>query len=150
MNAKTYNWENEVFVVMPIGEQGTEIAKNFDQIYHYVIKEAVKGKNLHSVRADEIPGSNIVEDIYLYLDNCPIVIADLTGQNPNFLYEVGYRHCTKGKTILLAQNKNYVPFNLAVNRVIIYDITCPKGCHEARKAIEKHLDEILEELHVGT
>ena len=141
MNAEKHSWENEVFVGMPIGQKGTGTAKNFDQIYRYLIKEAVKGKNLRCVRADEIPGSNIVEDIRAYLENSPIMIADLTGQNPNVLYELGYRHCAKGKTILLAQQKTDIPFDLAGQRVIIYDVTCPKGCHEAREAIERHLVE---------
>ncbi len=149
MSTEKHSWENIMFVVMPIGKKGSGIAKNFDQIYIYIVKDAVKGTGLCCIRADEIQGANIVDDIHAYLKNCPIVVADLTGQNANVLYEVGYRICIKGKILLLAQHKSDIPFNLACHRVIIYDPTCPRGCHETREAIRNSLEEMLSEFHVG-
>jgi len=147
MNSKKHNQEKkcECFVVMPIGGKRNDTNKTFDEIYRYLIKTTVEGKNLRCVRADEssTPGS-IIEDIRTHLANSAIVIADITGQNPNVLYEVGFRHGAKGRTILLAQNMADVPFDLREHRVVIYDVTSPKGYHEAKKAIESHLEELLE------
>jgi len=142
MSAKKHAWSDECFVVMPIGKRAA------DEFYHYFLKPVVEGKGLCSVRADEIssPSSIIIEDIYAHLANSGVVVADITGQNENVLYEVGYRHGTGSPIILLVQSLEDIPFDLKGHRVVLYDVSNPRGYHRAKEAVERHLDEIVCEL----
>jgi hypothetical protein len=139
MKAKKHDWSEECFVVMPIGK-GTS-----DEFYHYFLKPVIEGKGFRPVRADEIssPGSIIIQDIYVHLANSGVVVGDITGQNPNVLYEVGYRHGAGGPVILLVQSVDDVPFDLKGHRIVPYNVSSAKGYHKAKEAIERHLDEIM-------
>jgi hypothetical protein len=81
------------FVIAPIGEPASEIRKRSDQVFTYVITPAVQECGYTALRADQIsePGlidSQVIERIV----NDPLVIADLTGHNPNVFYELALRH----------------------------------------------------------
>lgn len=56
--------------------------------------------------------ANIIRDIILDLDRSDLVIADLTGLNPNVMYELGIRHGFCRKTILITQDRQEIPFDL--------------------------------------
>jgi hypothetical protein len=85
--------DNTCFVIAPIGEPASEIRKRSDQVFTYVITPAVQECGYTALRADQIsePGlidSQVIERIV----NDPLVIADLTGHNPNVFYELALRH----------------------------------------------------------
>ncbi len=105
---------NLCFVLMPF-------AKSFDDIYRLVIKPAVQQAGLEVMRADLIftPGS-IMEQIRSAIQQSRLCIADLTGVNPNVLYELGIAQALKKPCILMTQNIEDVPFDLRQYRVIEY------------------------------
>jgi len=106
--------ERLCFVLMPIKKGWTEgVWKKIVQI--------VKAQDLKALRADDIfsPGE-IMDDIWKALNRARVVIADLSGRNPNVFYELGIAH-TLGKTcILIAQSKDDVPFDVAQSRILFY------------------------------
>jgi len=70
-----------------------------------------------------------------------IVIADLTGLNPNVMYELGIAHTVGKETMLIYQkteNTLKFPFDLAHIRRIEYENTAPGG-----KKLENELRETL-------
>ena len=144
MKTEKHDFKNECFVAMPIGGNGDKTTQTLNEFYRYVIKLAVEELDCYCVRADEIaiPGS-IKKDIVTHLRKCWVVIADLTGQNPNVLYEVGVRDGSKGAMILLAQSMSDVPSDVRDCRVVIYDVSSPKGCHEAKGRIKEALSKLL-------
>ena len=113
------------FVIMPFGKEGTPDHKRNMEIFEKVIKQSVVKTGIVSaqdcVRVDLIdkPGS-IVKDIVQGLHQSDIVIADLTGRNPNVSYELGARHILRRGTILLTQSQEDVPFHLRTDRIILY------------------------------
>ena len=133
------------FVIMPFGKEGSTEREQFDDTYENIIKKAVEesGLGLKCVRADEItrPGS-IIDDIIRYAIKSKCVIADMTGKNPNVFYELGIRHSFSGRTILLAQSSNDLPFDVGPQRTIMYSNSTSA---EAEKA-EKKLIEFLVEM----
>jgi hypothetical protein len=105
------------FVLMPF-------ADNFKEVYE-IIKEALEGPDLNFVcrRADELRGGgHVIEDILRFIGGAEVVIADLTGKNPNVFYELGIAHMKKDldQVILLTQDAESVPFDLKVLRCIEY------------------------------
>jgi hypothetical protein len=61
-----------------------------------------------------------LERIYRQIDLADIIIADMTGQNPNVFYEVGYAHAKGKMCILLTSNADDIPFDLKHHRHIVY------------------------------
>ena len=48
------------------------------------------------------------------------MICDLTGRNPNVLYETGIAHALNREVIMVVQNNQDVPFDLGQRRYIPY------------------------------
>src|SRR5690349_23800137 len=117
------------FVIMPIGDPSNdETSRRFEHIYTHWIKTAVEELHpisgatqitCHRADKDTRPG-DIITQVIESLSDADIVIADLTGRNPNVFYELGVRHALRNGTILLAQDINDVPFDLRGQRTIHY------------------------------
>lgn len=137
----------EVFVVTPIGKKGTETYEKFDAIFKSMIEPAVKSidKDFEVTRADKIakPGS-FVKDILDRLKNSYLVIANLTGMNPNVFYELGVRHTLSNRTIIITEDYSTIPSDLKEYRAIEYsaDIT---GIEHFKSALTKTINEIIED-----
>ena len=108
---------NTCFVLMPFDE-------GLVAVYEHGIKPAVEELGLKIKRADELySGQSILGDIWQGIQSAEIVIADLTGKNPNVMYGLGLCHALWKKVILLSQIRDDVPFDLRAWRVLWYDFT---------------------------
>lgn len=133
------------FIIGPIGdkdsEDGSPARLAFEegiQIFEEVISPACKAFGLEAVRADLISRSGeIPEQIFRELRDCPVVIADLTGANPNVMYELGLRHTTGRVTIQIGE-KERLPFDISSIRTIMFRRT-EAGLVQARKDLSKAL-----------
>lgn len=72
-------------------------------------------------RADSLYGHNILEDIWIAINESPLIIADITSRNPNVFYEIGIAHTLGKKVILLTQEVADIPFDFKNYRHIIYE-----------------------------
>jgi hypothetical protein len=74
------------FTIMPLGGW-------FDQFYLEIYKPAIESTGLSPRRADDLyRPRTIVHDIWEYTRNAKVILADLTGKNPNVFYELGLGH----------------------------------------------------------
>ncbi len=106
--------EHDVFIIMPFAENWS------DSVWNHAIKPTVESLGLNAVRADDLYGQNIMEDVWKGILQSSIVIADITGRNANVFYELGIAHTLGKKVILLTQDVKDIPFDLNVYRHIIY------------------------------
>jgi hypothetical protein len=139
--------ENTCFVISPIGKEGTQEHSKFKDVFEYIIKKAVKesGYELRVARADDINRTgSFIKDILENIHSSFVVIADLTGQNPNVFYELGVRHCLAPRTILIAQSLDDIPTDLREYRTIVYD-TSAKGATQFQTRLSAYLEEIYKE-----
>jgi hypothetical protein len=145
MNSQTIVPSLKAFVVGPIGdkdaEDGSPARIAFEegiQVFEDVISPACIAFGLEAIRADMIAHSGeIPEQIFRQLRDCPVVIADLTGANPNVMYELGLRHTTGHVTIQIGE-KGRLPFDVAAIRTIMFKRT-EAGLVQARKDLAKSL-----------
>ncbi len=71
---------------------------------------------------DEGNQQNILMDIIQPIYESDIVIADLTGLNPNVMYELGLAHSFNKKTIVITKDDlSQLPFDLKQYRAKDYD-----------------------------
>jgi hypothetical protein len=110
--------------------------KVFDSVYKYGIKEAVTRCECLCQRVDEqIFEESILERIYAQIAKADIVVADMTGRNPNVYYETGYAHALNKRVILLTQDSSDIPFDLKHYPHIVYKNDIPR----LRRELEKHV-----------
>jgi hypothetical protein len=54
-----------------------------------------------------------------------VLVAELTGRNPNVFYELGLAHALNKPVVLVSASQADVPFDLHHIRVIYYDMRDP-------------------------
>lgn len=127
------------FVIMPFG--------NFnDELYREIIKECLEENYITAIRADELYGSKpIMEDILKNIESSELIIADLSGRNPNVFYELGIAHTRKNDNtvIIISQDINDVPFDLRPYRIIPYTPTI-----SGAKSLKRQLSETLRDFRL--
>ena len=73
------------FVVSPIGDEKSDIRKNADQLFKHIILPVCESCGFIAERVDQMnDADSITQKILDSLENADLVIADITGYNPNF------------------------------------------------------------------
>lgn len=99
---------------------------NLDETYEKVIQPLFYEEfpDFELIRADELVGSNIIDkDMYNLLLKAELVIADITTDNANALYELGVRHALRPfSTIIMCQKREKTfGFDLNHTRILTYN-----------------------------
>lgn len=124
------------FVVM-------QFTPEYNDLYAQVIRPVAESVGLECIRADEFAGPGIIiSDIERQIHECDVVIAEITPENCNVFYEVGYAHATGKPTILIAQRGKVLPFDVSAFRTLFYENTIV-GKHNIELGLRKHLEGIL-------
>ena len=112
------------FVISPIGDAGTDIRKNADQLYQHIIMPVCEKCGFSTQGVDELNTSDsITQEIFDVLNEYELVIADLTGHNPNVFFEIGYRTKSQKPIIYLNSKNEILPFDMSTIRTFEYDLT---------------------------
>jgi hypothetical protein len=115
------------FVIGPIGDRlaaiGTEARKTYEEaleVFETVIRPACKAVRLDPIRSDGLArAGELTDQIFQQLRDADVVIADLTGANPNVMYELGLRH-TREKLTLQVGEDGRLPFDINVIRTVMF------------------------------
>jgi nucleoside 2-deoxyribosyltransferase len=102
--------------------------------------------DLKCQKADDFFATDsLMETIASKIKAASLVIADLTGRNPNVFYELGLAHAWHKPVILLAKRSEDVPSDLRAQRYYQYDITKQAGTRALGVALRGFLDQELSE-----
>ncbi|WP_323954914.1 hypothetical protein [Aeromonas hydrophila] len=126
----------KAFVVMQFTEK-------FNELYDNVIKPVCEQKGLEPIRADDMYSNGlIIHDIIQSIQQSSLIISDITPDNPNVYYEVGYAHAAGKNVILMCdREREKLPFDLSGFRTIFYSNTIA-GKSKVEETLKKHLDNI--------
>ena len=104
----------QVFVLMPFREEPEPI--------YQIIKESGQRAGLRIMRADEMvaPGQ-ITAQISDAIARAGLIVADITGQNANVLFEIGMATSLGKDVLIISQDRESIPFDIADQRVIFYE-----------------------------
>jgi hypothetical protein len=136
------------FVIMQIGAKGTPDRKRADDMYNFVISPILLEANLEPYRSDLDPTPGQVNTQMLRrLVEAQIVIADLTGRNPNVFYEFGIVHAFARPVIALVDSASSLPFDAHDERVIELgehaEVLGAGQAEEAKAALREALKVVL-------
>jgi hypothetical protein len=124
------------FTLMPFSQPWST------RIWEKIIKPIAAREGLRAIRADDLFGQDIMEDVWRGILTSRVVIADITGRNPNVFYELGIAHTLGKKVILLTQNIDDIPFDLNRYRHIIYEDNMD-GYSKLKEQLKSSLRDIL-------
>jgi hypothetical protein len=130
------------FFVTPIGHANSDERKRADSIKKYILNEVLSGK-YRVVRADELPQpGSITHQVIKMLHHADLVVADLTGVNPNVVYELAVRHSFNKISIHLIDKAELIPFDLKDERTIAFDLSDLMSIDDCKQQLAKVIKEI--------
>lgn len=116
----------------PVGSPGRTRYEESIRMWEEVFEPAAKTFGLSPVRADRISDTGEIPDqIFTYLRDADVVIADLSHANPNVMYELGLRHSLLGKVTIQVGEYETLPFDVTTIRTIQF-LRTPAGLISAR------------------
>ena len=125
------------FVLMPFSEE-------FKALYAEFIRPSLEKGGFGVKLADDINNDhNILRDIVEGIGDSQLVVADLTGSNPNVLYELGLAHALRKPVMHLTQSLDDVPFDLSSYRMLVYGTNFME-IREAKEKLEEKARVFLE------
>ena len=129
------------FVISPIGEDGSDTRKRADQVFKYIISPVCEECGFEAIRVDKVnQADSITQTIIDYLNTSELVIADITGHNPNAFYEMGYRASAGKPMIHLKEKSEKIPFDIAGIRAFDYDLGDLDSVAEVKTRLIKTID----------
>ena len=125
-----------VAVMMPFRQEFNEV--------HEIIKAACTDLGATTRRVDDIYGPRkIMDDIFAAIAQSQVVVSDLTGRNPNVLYETGLAHALDRDVVAIVQNDEDVPFDLKHIRFVKY-VQNTEGLGKLRSDLRRSLQDVLQ------
>ncbi|MEM9088306.1 MAG: hypothetical protein AAGC93_06125 [Cyanobacteria bacterium P01_F01_bin.53] len=106
--------KKHIFVAMPF-------AQDMEDVYHYGIQGAVRSAGFICERADQsVFTGDIMDWVKQRIESATLIIADLTGANPNVYLEVGYAWGRERPTVLVINSAEDLKFDVRGQRCIPY------------------------------
>jgi len=121
------------FVIQPFDDNGP-----YDKRYHDVLVPAVKDAGLEPYRVDQDPSVTVpIDDIEKGIRESEICLADITTNNPNIWYEVGYAMANSKPIVLICfdpRTEPY-PFDIRHRHIISYKTHSSSDFDKLKKEI---------------
>lgn len=109
-----------IFIIMPFEEPWSNDAHAF---INQCCKALCDQYNIDWLRADQIDRPGVItEQIFEAIEDADALIADITGNNPNVLFELGYARALDKPIVVLNQDPKRSPFDVRVWRQVEYHL----------------------------
>lgn len=110
---KIHEQEIKVFIAMPYFEGNSEIIAEYNKIYKDTIEDIA---HTHKINISNYPimcnkgaTSDQIQDIINKIKDCKICIADITDNNPNVSYEMGWARALEKHVIIVKKKESDDP-----------------------------------------
>jgi hypothetical protein len=130
------------FVIQPF-DGGGKFDKRFDDVFAPAVKDA----GLEPYRVDQDPAVSIpIEAIEQGIRGAAICLAEITTDNPNVWFELGYALATGKDVIMVCDQKERAkkfPFDVQHRSIITYGTESPSDFAKLRNAITGRMQAML-------
>ena len=106
------------FILMPFSKTDDLAEEDLTYIYTHILQKATTEYRIEEKQYFKLVErysskiGSLIDGIVNNLNTADLVIADLTGLNPNVMYELGVRHSLKRGTIIISQHLEKLPSDL--------------------------------------
>lgn len=130
------------FVIGPIGSEGTDRRRRSDQVLNHIIRPVVEDSEFGyvAIRADKIAAPGLItQQVVQHIVSDELVVADLSEGNPNVYYELAIRHGVNKPFVQLIDAAESLPFDVADQRTIAFDIHDLDSVEAAKKSMRNQI-----------
>lgn len=114
----------------------------YDKRYESVFAPAIEAANLEPYRVDRDPAVSIpIIDIENGIRNADICFAEITTDNPNVWFELGFAFAVPREVVMAAsdERKTKYPFDVQHRNIIKYSTAAPQDFDDLRGKITARL-----------
>src|SRR6266481_5899621 len=125
------------FVIQPFDDGGP-----YDRRYADVLCPAIKDAGLEPYRVDQYTGTSVlIDDIEANIRTTEICLADISTDNPNVWYEVGYAFANDKPVVMICAKPRPTkpPFDVQHRHIIFYTQESPSDFIKLQTEITKRL-----------
>jgi hypothetical protein len=124
--------KKKCFVIAPIGDEASDVREHSDTVLECLINPVLEPLGFEKAqRADHLGEPGIItRQIVERIAKDELVIADLSGHNPNVFYELAIRHASGLPFIQMIKKGEKIPFDVGQQRTISFD---PKNLRDAER-----------------
>ena len=118
----------------------------FDKRYDSVFAPAIEAAGVQPYRVDRDPSVSIpIQDIENGIRDSIICFADITTDNPNVWFELGFALAIPKEVVLVCSNERATkyPFDIQHRSIIQYDTGAPQDYSELQEKITERIKAIL-------
>lgn len=113
--------KKKCFIITPIGDDNTEIRRAAEGVIDAVIQPILNDLGFEvSVAHRMYSTGSITRQLLSRILNDELVIANLTGLNPNVMYELAVRHSVRKPLIQICEKGTRLPFDITEERTLFF------------------------------
>ncbi|MFU1718321.1 hypothetical protein [Bacillus velezensis] len=133
------------FVITPIGNENTSIRRSAEGFIDAVIVPILNELGFETTVAHRMSdGGSITNQLISRILEDDLVIANLTGLNPNVMYEIAVRHAIRKPIVHVCEHGTKLPFDLGAERTIFFTNDM-MGVIEVKGTFKKYVEAALNE-----
>lgn len=143
MDKKNEEQGKSCFIITPIGNENSEVFRKAKGVIESTIKPILREYGFADIKpAYEINVSGMINtQIINRIVNDDLVVANLTGNNPNVMYELCLRHVVAKPIIHICENGTILPFDIKDSRTIFYENDM-LGVEELKNKLRSFMDNL--------
>jgi len=104
------------FILMPFDAE-------FADVYADLIQTPLESAGFQVRRADSLLNQrSVLQDVVRGIADAALIVADVSGLNPNVMYELGLAHALGKRTIMITRDIDELPFDLRPYRANPYSV----------------------------
>lgn len=129
------------FVIQPF-----DGGQRYDKRYEDVLEPAIEKAGLEPYRVDRDPSVSVpIDDIERGIENSNVCLAEISTDNPNVWFELGYAIASKCDVVLVCSDEREKPFPFDVQhrKIIRYSTQSSSDFKIARSAVTERLKAVL-------
>lgn len=140
--------KKKCFVVTPIGGNNTDTRRAADGVIDSVIIPVLEDMGFQVDVAHRMYNTgSINKQVISRILNDELVIANLSGLNPNVMYELAIRHAVRKPVVQICEEGTKLPFDITEERTIFY-VDDMSGVIELRKNIFTTVTQAMEDKEI--
>lgn len=142
---KAYKTELKIFVAMPYynDEAVSDYNRELEDVSKSISEEYKINVTSYPIMTNSGASIDLIQDIFRKIEECSIFIADITNNNANVLYELGF---AKGKEkdyiLILNEDKQETGVKSDYQNELRYQF---KGYSDLNRKLKKHILKILQD-----
>lgn len=143
MDKKDEKQGKKCFIITPIGNENSDTFRKAKGVIESVIKPILMEYGFNETKpAYEINESGkIGQQVIEHIVNDDLAVANLTGNNPNVMYELAVRHMTGKPIINICECGTELPFDIIDDRTIFF-VNDMLGVQELRTKLSCFMEEL--------